>query len=877
MGFLNKIYKSLRENSFIGWFLLTSLLPLLIALFLVNSITNTALKEKIIDKLSAVSDQKIGEIERYLRETEKIVALMSNNPWVKEDLVKISDIQKGGKEKFVEYEPLLEKLRVYSKSVVDLYGYSDIFLFNTAGEPVFALNFPQIVTQYKGKLFDKELGRISGKNPFDNPNKFVDRELDSVLDRAKTLLEPQISELIYTDQYFKPQIYIATPIFEKGSVLGSLVIQMNNDFIKYPLQDYSGLGDTGETLMGFIRAETIEPVIDLRFTDILGFMASSKDMDSNMENAFVEATLGVKSSGTMRDYRGKEVLAVTRYVPSLGWGFLTKVDTDEAYKPMQKLKQDILLLTFLTTIGASILAYLISRMLQTARDKLTNVLNDLELAQGEVEHANKAKSQFLSNMSHELRTPLNAVIGYSEMVAEDLLEKGLSELIPDITKINTSGKHLLSLINEILDISKIEAGKMEVFFEQVDLRKLLSDIEIIIGPLVAKNYNMFILKIESDVDYMYTDSTKLKQCLLNLIGNASKFTNNGTIKLIVSEFIQDERKFIRFDVVDTGIGIEKENLNKLFKAFSQVDGSKMQGGTGLGLYLTQKFCYLMGGSTAVSSKINEGSTFSIILPENSDDKTKQIFHLNLPENRLKKVLIIEDDRDAQTNMQNVFKDKTDFEIFQAFNGETGLQYAQEYLPDVIILDILLPGIDGWEVLAQLKANPKLAHIPVIMQSKLSPEVFAYSRGVADYLVKPVSGHDLIKHINKTIVFKDIHHVLVVDDDYDARHLMVSALQKVGLNVEEASNGLEALEKIQHNKPSLILLDIMMPKMNGFEVVERLQASPQWSEIPVVILTSANLSIDELDRLKQLSLKVFRKSNYSKGDLIEQVNSILKLT
>lgn len=875
MSVTQRLLTTLRNNSFIWWLLLASFIPLLVALTLVDTISEKALAEEITDKLSAMADQKISAIESRLRESEKIAVLVSESPVIKKILMRRSKIKKtsGAEKEKLENDQAedLKALTRFSKTTLDLYGYTDIFVFTKTDEPIFSLNFQQLVTRYQGKLVDKELGRISGD---ETPDGDIYRELDRVLDRSKTLLAPQLSELIYTDQYFKPQMYIATPVIEKGYVLGSLVLQMSNDFIETPIHDYSGLGNTGETILGFNRANTIEPVVDTRFATILEIMASERNMDDTMKKIFLDASEGTKGRGTMRDYRSKEVLAVAHYVPSLNWGLLLKIDKDEAFQSITALKREIILLGLGTMLGALLLAFLISDQLQKAKNKLTSLMGELETANVAVKNADKAKSQFLSNMSHELRTPLNAVIGYSEMLGEEVQDQGLLELLPDLQKINSAGRHLLSLINDILDITKIEVGKMELYVSDFDVNRLLTDIEAIALPLAAKKGNKLFIQCPPNIGFIQTDETKLRQSLLNLIGNACKFTERGTVTLRVQKYTDKNEPWISFEVIDTGVGISPENLKRLFQAFVQVNSSLMQGGTGLGLYLSQQFSRLMGGNISVKSVVDQGSTFTIAIPTGK----KEISSESEPKKVVRKgdkqrILIIDDSLEAQDQLLSSLK-KSDFTIIQAFSGENGLQLAREHLPDIIILDIVLPGIDGWQVLARLKADDQTKEIPVIMQSKISPEKFAYSRGVADYLVKPITGNALVANIKKNMSSKKINYILVVDDDENIRDIFMTALQRAGWRVVAVVNGKEALEKIGEEIPSLILLDIMMPVLNGFETIEALQQNENWAKIPVIVLTAATLSEEELNRLRELSLQVFQKSSYRKGDLLDQIKSLL---
>lgn len=881
LNVIKKILKSENRNIFLWSLLLTSLIPLMFALFFVSAISKSSLEKQILENLASIADKKATEIEKQIQNTQNIAYLASQSPLLTGSLNKILQMNED-KLKLSEsnYKQIISELRSYFSDLQNLYKYTDIYLFTDKGELIISLSSPeQEKLQKREDLLTGELGRL--------------------FQSAITLQESQISSLVYSDQFTKPQIYIASPVIEKGATRGVLILQMDTDFIEKTVQDYSGLGNSGETLVGEIKGNFIEPSIGLRHSDIVGFMASAKNMDSRMVATFKAATSGGRSSGMMQDYRKKEVLGFARYIPSMNWGMLVKVDMDEAFIPVVKMRRNMIILGSLSLFGIFLLAYIISDRLQKAQDKLNRLLTELELANRavtkanveleaanrEIQHANHAKSQFLSNMSHELRTPLNAVIGYSEMLAEELEEKGWKEYLPDLNKINLAGKHLLSLINNVLDISKIEAGKMVFFLSEINLKKLLSEIESMVIPLAQKKRNQFVLNCNSKVDMMQTDATKLKQCLLNLIGNACKFTTKGTVSLTVTSFEKNGKEWIKFEVKDTGIGISEENLNRLFKAFSQVISADSQGGTGLGLYLTLQFTRLLGGEVTALSTEGKGSTFSMILPaiyqsEKSELEEQKIVvqdklvPIEIKSQKYKKkILIIDDEKEAHEAITPELQ-AADFDIIQAFNGESGFLMAQKHHPDLILLDVVLPDIDGWQVLSQLKADEKLKLIPVIMLTQLTSEKFAFSRGVADYLVKPVGGKELVENIKKTIALKKINYILVVDDDEALRQLFCSVLHKTGWKVKEAANGREAIEIIQQEIPSLILLDILMPEVNGFEVIEKLQINPLWNEIPIIILTSATLTKEELERLEHASLRVFQKSNYRKGDLLEEIREIL---
>ncbi|AUI67300.1 response regulator [Beggiatoa leptomitoformis] len=505
-----------------------------------------------------------------------------------------------------------------------------------------------------------------------------------------------------------------------------------------------------------------------------------------------------------------------------------------------------------------------------------------EKAQLAAEAANLTKSQFLANMSHELRTPLNAIIGYSEILYEEAADEGHTNYLEDLNKIQMAGKHLLGLINDVLDLSKIEAGKMQFTLEDLEINTLIAEVESTVKPLVEKKDNVLILECDDVLGTMYTDATKLRQMLLNLLSNAAKFTENGKIRLTVHRYHQATTDWISFKIADNGIGITTEQQTKLFQPFTQADASttRKYGGTGLGLAITKQFAEMLGGNISISSEFGQGSEFTVQLPVMATAEMLLTTPETAPDNVLLTegdgvVLVIDDDNTSREMLRH-YLCELGYAVATAVDGEMGIKLAKKLRPDTIILDILMPKVNGWDVIARLKADVELANIPIIISSNTEDKQKGFALGATEYLVKPIERKQLSELLEKySRQHGKTKSVMVIDDDESMREGVSILLETDGWQVFGAENGRIALEHIDDVNPSLILLDLNMPIMNGFEFVTRLRIIEKWRTTPVIVLTAENLTAEQLARLYGYVETIYEKNHLSENALMQQVRRLLQ--
>jgi CheY-like chemotaxis protein len=426
---------------------------------------------------------------------------------------------------------------------------------------------------------------------------------------------------------------------------------------------------------------------------------------------------------------------------------------------------------------------------------------------------------------------------------------------------------------------------MDIFLETIDVSAMIEDVVSTIKPLVQRNGNELKVDCPDDLGPMRADATKVRQALFNLLSNASKFTEKGTIRLQVLRERSSGAGHLVFKVTDTGIGMTPEQTGKLFKAFSQADASttRKYGGSGLGLAITRHFCQMMGGDVMVESQLGKGSTFTVRLPavvttprleKHETSVVAKDMRLPEPAADASTILVIDDDPTVHDLMRR-FLTKEGFRVAIAPGGKEGVQLAKQIKPDLITLDVMMAEMDGWSVLTALKADPDMADIPVIILTMFDDKEMGFALGASDYMTKPINRDRLVNVLRKHQHDHALCQVLVVEDEPNIREMVRRVLEKEGWTVREAENGRAGLDAVAESKPSVVLLDLMMPVMNGFDFMRELRSNKEWQDIPVIILTAKDLTIEDRKALKGNVESILQKGDYSREQLLSEVRELVK--
>ncbi|KAB2879047.1 response regulator [bacterium] len=495
--------------------------------------------------------------------------------------------------------------------------------------------------------------------------------------------------------------------------------------------------------------------------------------------------------------------------------------------------------------------------------------------------ADRLKSEFLANMSHELRTPLNAIIGFSELLLDETQEEEVKNKRECLIDIHQSGKHLLQLINDILDLSKIEAGKMELHLENFIFTDLIYSVQRTVTPLLDKKAQKLKIEIPKDFPVIFADPKKIRQVMLNLVSNAIKFSPSQTDICVTSSY-HEEKKGNAFEIVvaDHGRGIREEDQKIIFDEFRQVDGSttREDQGTGLGLALCRRLVEMHGGRIWVESTYGQGSAFKVRIPQSQLKMEEVIGNLHQGGSYSSDfILVVEDDLQS-ANLMKRFLELEGYRVVNVRNGNEVLTEAKKIRPLAITLDIMLPGKDGWDVLQELKSDSVTQAIPVFIVSVMDKKDKAYSLHADDYFVKPL---DRIQMLNRIGALKkrngaknQIDRIMVVDDDDNALFLTTSFLEKEGFIVMNARDGRKALDMIRMDRPDLVILDLLMPNMSGFEMMEIMRNENELKDIPVIVLTAKELTPEDREHMSGQVKKFMQKASYSIHDLLYEIKRVV---
>jgi signal transduction histidine kinase len=560
-------------------------------------------------------------------------------------------------------------------------------------------------------------------------------------------------------------------------------------------------------------------------------------------------------------------------------------------------------------LRANVLAFLRIRQneedLRASERRYREQAEELREANRRLEEYNRLKAEFVANMSHELRTPLTAIIGFAQLVqltrpSDEQMPKRYADAFERILR---NGQHLLALINDVLDVSKIEAGRMKIHREHIDLVEVVQGAFAELQSLAERKGLDYRLRVPERLPLAYTDPLRVRQVVINLLSNAAKFTARGGVE---AELAAHGREHFRVVVKDTGIGIEERSLPIIFERFRQVDGSmtRSASGVGLGLSIVRQIVELLGGEIDVTSRVGEGSTFTVTLPlsapgageardgeeapefaargQSSQVAPRAAGPADEGEDARPLVVVIEDDEDAAALLSETLG-RAGYRALTAPNGAEGLRLAREHDPVAVTLDVMMPEMDGWRVLQAMRADRRLAGIPVIVCSIVDNRPLGYSLGASDYLLKPVDPATLADTLDRVSVRgtpggdgEGDGYILVVDDEHGVRELLTTALGHAGFNARSAPSGETALKMVAQQRPRAVLCDLMMPNgMSGFEFIARFRSDPRTARVPVLVLTGKDITPDDRRLISGQIADVIRKGELLLSDVASRLRDTLE--
>ena len=522
-----------------------------------------------------------------------------------------------------------------------------------------------------------------------------------------------------------------------------------------------------------------------------------------------------------------------------------------------------------------------NRELRASVARMREIQDRLMESERLAREASKAKSAFVAAMSHEFRTPLNAIIGYSEMLEEECEDAGLDELIPDTTKIQMAGRQLLELVDDVLDLSRIEAGRMDFFIEEFPVADVVADCRATIQPQADRNNNALIVHCPPEVGTMASDRVRVRQVLINLLSNACKFTESGTVKL-TAERVGAGDEWIEFRITDTGVGMTQEQVERLFRAFTQGDAAveRRFGGTGLGLNLSRRICRDLGGDITVVSHSGEGSTFTARLPAVAAPKGKDVAHASTEgtppaAGQAEPIVLVVEDDDGVRNVIRRFLLREGVLVLTARDGEECLTLARKVRPSAITLDVVMPRMNGWTTLRELRADPALANIPVVLLTVEDNRDRGFALGASDYLVKPIDPRRLVQVLTKYLPPAPSHTILVIERRDDERSVFREILTRAKWRVSEARDRDEALASLDAGAPEIVLLDLPSFGTGAIGLLNELKRDDRLRDVPVLVQIAGGLSPEERDVLDAAADAVFDKSSFSREDLLDALRRLLR--
>jgi len=530
-----------------------------------------------------------------------------------------------------------------------------------------------------------------------------------------------------------------------------------------------------------------------------------------------------------------------------------------------------------------------SSSLELQRKKQTGTMEELKKKKKELEvsnlqlkEASRLKSEFLANMSHELRTPMNTIIGYTSIIIDGIYGELTPKQENSLKKIYQNARNLSHLIDDILDLSKIDAGKMPVFKERFFISRVVKELMVLYEPAMKEKGLELKLNFKDDIE-IETDRSKVKQVLDHIINNAVKFTQEGSITISSEKTKQDD--YLKVSVADTGIGIEPDSLERIFEEFRQLDGSFTRefGGTGLGLSIVKKILNIVGSKITVSSQVGEGSVFSIYIPLIQGEKAsmpsltlerEEDTDTNEMEDVTKKIiLVIDDEPDVLEMMRDIVR-RTDYRVVGASSGKEGIELAKKIRPYLIITDIFMPDKNGWEIIKELKSNPITLDIPIFVISISDERAKGYAMGVTEYFVKPIERDLFLKRLAILSRLR-AKKILIVDDDYSFLENFFRIVREQGFQIISCDNGKDGLEKFKVEKPDVLILDIMMPRFSGLDMLDVIEQECLNVEIPVIIMTAKELTQKEHERLSKRVITIIKKTGITREELLPRLRSVFE--